>query len=208
MQFLDFATRESYDLTMILRTFLAIVTLVAGASWVQAQSLAELSRTEAARRKTVDAPAKVYTNDDLRPDFSKGTPPPPSPAAPADSAAAPAGPGAEPASGTAAPAPGAPAPAAGGARGQEYWAGRLADARSKVERSQAFAQALQNRIDMLWTDFVNRGDPVQQRGIEQERNKALGELDRLKKEIEENEKAVAAVQDEARRAGVPAGWVR
>jgi SMC interacting uncharacterized protein involved in chromosome segregation len=91
---------------------------------------------------------------------------------------------------------------------QAYWSGRMAEARSKVERSQAFAQALQNRIDMLWTDFVNRGDPVQQRAIEQDRNKALAELERLKKEIEDNRKAVAAVQDEARRAGVPAGWLR
>jgi hypothetical protein len=205
MQFLDFAAREAYDPTMILRTFLAIVTVWVGAGWAHGQSLAELAKTEAARRQTVDAPAKVYTNDDLRPDFSKGTPPP-STAAPADAAAAPAEPGVEPSSAAAAPAAGAPA--AGGARGQEYWAGRMADARSKVERSQAFAQALQNRVDMLWTDFVNRGDPVQQRAIEQERNKALAELERLKKEIDENQKAVAAVQDEARRAGVPAGWLR
>lgn len=202
MQFLDFAPRESYDSSMILRTFVALVTLVVGAGWVQAQSLAELAKSEAARRKTVDAPAKVYTNDDLRPDFTRGTPPPATTeaAAPASAPAA-----AEPAT-AAAPAPGA---AAGGeARGQEYWSGRMAEARGKVERSQAFAQALQNRVDMLWTDFVNRGDPVQQRAIEQERNKALAELERLKKEIEDNQKAVAAVQDEARRAGVPAGWVR
>ena len=70
------------------------------------------------------------------------------------------------------------------------------------------AQALQNRIDMLWTDFVNRGDPVQQRAIEQERNKALAELDALKKEIDEQTKAVAGIEVEARRAGVPAGWLR
>jgi hypothetical protein len=61
---------------------------------------------------------------------------------------------------------------------------------------------------MLWTDFVNRGDPVQQRAIEQERNKALAELERLKKEIDENQKAVAVIEDEARREGVPAGWLR
>ena len=46
------------------------------------------------------------------------------------------------------------------------------------------------------------------RAIEQERNKALAELETLKKEIEENTKAVAQVEDEARRAGVPAGWLR
>ena len=61
---------------------------------------------------------------------------------------------------------------------------------------------------MLWTDFVNRGDPVQQRAIEQDRNKALAELDALKKEIDENTRAISDLEDEARRAGVPAGWLR
>ena len=84
----------------------------------------------------------------------------------------------------------------------------MTEARAKLERSQAFSQALQNRIDMLWTDFVNRGDPVQQRAIEQDRNKALAELEALKKEIDENTQAIAQIEDEARRAGVPAGWLR
>lgn len=204
--FLDFATREAYDPPMILRTALAIVTLLAGAGWVQAQSLAELAKAETARRKTVDAPAKVYTNDDLRPDFTRPVPAPDT-TAPAPSSSTP--PDAPAASPDAAAGAAAPAATTGGAtRDQAYWSGRMAEARSKVDRSQAFAQALQNRIDMLWTDFVNRGDPVQQRAIEQDRNKALAELERLKKEIEDNQKAVAAVQDEARRAGVPAGWLR
>jgi hypothetical protein len=30
----------------------------------------------------------------------------------------------------------------------------------------------------------------------------------LKKEIDENQKAVAVIEDEARREGVPAGWLR
>jgi hypothetical protein len=204
MRFLDFEGRESYDQRMMLRALLAIVALTTGAAWVQAQSLADVARTETARRKTVDAPGKVYTNDDLRSDFTRPEAPAPAPAA---------APGAAPSPAAAADTGGAKPPAAGAAAGgevkdQAYWSGRLADARSKVERSQAFAQALQNRIDMLWTDFVNRGDPVQQRAIEQERNKALAELERLKKEIDDNQKAVAAVEDEARRAGVPAGWLR
>jgi hypothetical protein len=49
---------------------------------------------------------------------------------------------------------------------------------------------------------------VQQRAIEQDRNKALAELERVKKEIDDNQKEVAAVENEARRAGVPAGWLR
>jgi len=202
MRFLDFEGRESYDHRMMLRAWLAIVVLATSVGSVQAQSLADVARTEAARRKTTETPSKVYTNDDLRSDFTK-------PAAPAPAASTDAAPSTE----ASADAGGAKPAAAGAAAGaqvkdQAYWSERLAEARSKLERSQSFAQALQNRVDMLWTDFVNRGDPVQQRAIEQERNKALAELERLKKEIDENQKAVTAVEDEARRAGVPAGWLR
>jgi hypothetical protein len=209
-RFLDFNLMHSYDRRMMARAAVAIVVMMASAGWVQAQSLAEVARAEAERRKTVSAPGKVYTNNDLRPDFTR----PPS-AAPA---AAPAtGGDLHPTSGDAAAAPAASAgqgaaPAAaegaGPVRDQAYWSARVTDARAKVERSKAFAQALQNRIDMLWTDFVNRGDPVQQRAIEQDRNKALTELEAVKREIETNTKAVADIEEEARRAGVPAGWLR
>jgi hypothetical protein len=207
MRFLDFEGCESYDQRMMLRALLAIVVLATSVGSVRAQSLADVARTEAARRKAVAAPSQVYTNENLRSDFTtpEAAPPAASPGAPSTAAAADAG-DAKPA---AADAGGAkPVAAAGQAKDQAYWSGRLADARSKLERSQAFAQALQNRIDMLWTDFVNRGDPVQQRAIEQDRNKALAELEHLKKEIDDNQKALAAVEDEARRAGVPPGWLR
>ena len=61
---------------------------------------------------------------------------------------------------------------------------------------------------MLWTDFVNRDNPVERSAIERDRNTALAELDRLKKEIDEQTKAIAAIEEEGRRAGVPAAWLR
>jgi hypothetical protein len=200
MCFLDFAGRESYDPGMMPRVLMAIVLVTAMAGWGQAQSLADVAKAEAARRKSVDAPVKVYTNDDLRADFTR-------PAA-TPSPAPPTSPGAAPAAPAAAPNPATAAAPAGPVRDQAYWSTRMSEARATLARSQAFAQALQNRIDMLWTDFVNRGDPVQQRAIEQERNKALAELDALKKEIDENVRAISQIEDEARRAGVPVGWLR
>jgi hypothetical protein len=205
MHFLDFTACESYDPGMMTRVLMAMVLVAATAGAGQAQSLADVARAEAARRKAVGEPVKVYTNDDLRADFTKPATPPPATGTAAPSAA-PATATPAKAAGSAAAA-GAPA-AAGQVRDQAYWSSRMTEARAKLDRSQAFAQALQNRIDMLWTDFVNRGDPVQQRAIEQERNKALAELDALKKEIDENSKAVAQIEDEARRAGVPSGWLR
>ena len=41
-----------------------------------------------------------------------------------------------------------------------------------------------------------------------DRQKALTELDRVKKEIQQHTKALADLQEEARKAGVPPGWLR
>jgi hypothetical protein len=203
MRFLDFRGCESYDALMMSRVLIGLVLLTAGAGLAQAQSLADVARTEAARRKAVDAPGRVYTNGDLRTDVSKAVPPAPAAGTPSEAT--------QQAATTPAAATGtAPAPAAQGGevRDQAYWSSRMADARATLDRNQAFAQALQNRIDMLWTDFVNRGDPVQQRAIEQDRNRALAELDSLKKDIASNQQAITDIENEARRAGVPAGWLR
>jgi uncharacterized protein YoxC len=67
---------------------------------------------------------------------------------------------------------------------------------------------LQSRINALATDFAARDDPFQRNQIAADRNKALAELDRVKKEIQDHTKAITDIQDEARKAGVPAGWVR
>ena len=49
---------------------------------------------------------------------------------------------------------------------------------------------------------------VEREKIQQDLNTALAELERLKKEIDTQQKAITAIEDEARRAGVPAGWLR
>ena len=58
------------------------------------------------------------------------------------------------------------------------------------------------------TDFVNRDDPAQRAKLEADRKTALAELERVKKELETQTKGIAAIEEEARRAGVPAGWLR
>jgi 3-oxoacyl-ACP reductase-like protein len=162
--------------------------------------LADVAKAEEARREAVKKPSKVITNKDLRPDISKGSPGVTTVSPVTDSTPANASP--------AAPA-GAATPAAGGAKqDQAYWGARMKEARDKVTRSQLFADSLQTRINSLTTDFVNRDDPAQRAKIETDRQTALAELDKVKKEIAEETKAITAIQDEARRAGVPVGWVR
>lgn len=165
----------------------------------QAQSLADVARAEEARRKTITKPSKVYTNESLKPDITT----------PAPANATPREPAAEPS--TEVPAldlPGGEAEPLPPAKDQKYWSARITAARQALERSQIFADALQSRINALTTDFVNRDDPAQRAQIDLERQRALAELERVKKEIADHTKAIADIEEEARRAGVPPGWLR
>jgi hypothetical protein len=172
------------------------------------QSLAEIARREEARRKALARPGKVYTNEDLKPDPT-GPRPSPLPAAPAAPTPAASGSETQPTAGQT-PAGGAATSesAQGEVRDEAYWRRRITEARAALERSQIFADALQSRINALTTDFVNRDDPAQRAQIELERQRAIAELERVKKEIAEHTQAIAAIEEEARKAGVPPGWLR
>jgi hypothetical protein len=104
--------------------------------------------------------------------------------------------------------PGGDAAPSGEVKDEAYWRSRISGARSALERSRIFADALQSRINALTTDFVNRADPAQRAQIELERQRAVAELDRVKKEIAEQTKAISDIEEEARKAGVPPGWLR
>lgn len=184
-----------------------------------AQSLADVARAEEARRKATKGPVKVYGNDDLRP----GVEPPPPPAAGDSAAAKPAAPaasttkpaaGAKPGDAASAKAGEAAAAATSGAakpsevKDEAYWRKRIAEARTAVQRNQVFHDALQSQVNGLYTEFVNKSDPAQRAVVEQKRLKAMAEQDRIKAEITAQTKALQDIEDEARRAGVPAGWLR
>jgi hypothetical protein len=166
-----------------------------------AQSLAEVAKKEQDRRKSTKAtPNKVYTNKDL----PQGAQAPP--AAPVD----PAAPGQPP--GQAAQAPPAQPPAApqppGEVKDEKWWRDRITAVRSELQRSQLFLEALQSRVNALSTDYVNRDDPAQRAVIATDRQKALAEMDRVRADIERLKKEIADIEEEARKAGVPPGWLR
>jgi hypothetical protein len=168
----------------------------------RAQSLAELAKKEEDRRKAVPAPAKVYTNKDLGP-VPAGSPPPSVPAMPTPSDT-PAKAGDGDSKGDAK----SPAADKGPVKDQAYWAGRLKTLQDAVTRDQNYADAMQTRINALTTDFVNRDDPAQRAVVEQNRQKSIAELANLNKSVQDNKKAIADLLEEARRAGVPPGWLR
>src|SRR5206468_790867 len=96
----------------------------------------------------------------------------------------------------------------GAAKDQKYWSDKMKSLREQLDRDQTFLDAIQNKINSLTTDFVNRDDPAQRTVIEQNRQKALSELARLQKAIADDKKAVTELEEEARRAGVSPGWLR
>jgi len=149
------------------------------------------------RRKDIKAPAKVYTNKDLGsvPESSSGTlsAPVPAPAAPTETAKADDSKDKD----TKDPK-----------KGEAYWSGRKKDLLSKLDTDQTLADALQSRLNALNTDFINRDDPVQRAGIDRERQKTASELDRMKKSVADTKRALSDLDEEARKAGVPAGWLR
>jgi hypothetical protein len=176
-------------------------TLIASALPTFAQGLGDVAKKEEERRKAIAAPAKVYTNKDL--------------AAVPESAEVPVPP---PTAGT--PTPAADASTAGEktkekdskdkgpAKDQAYWAGRRRALQDQLDRNTTLADALQSRINALSADFVNRDDPAQRRLIGINRDKAAAELTQLKQQLVKDQKALTDLDEEARRAGVPPGWLR
>jgi len=199
--------------------FNAALLSTALATGAYPQSLGELAKQEEARRKAVKGPVKVYTNESLRPESRETSPvasppaaQPPAAAPPSSSGAAPPSPSGQ-APGTAAqpakPGGDAAATAAPDPKQDEAaWRKRIQNERDLLQRARTFAEALQSRINALTTDFASRDDPAQRAQVGVDRQKALAELDRVQQEIQLHTKAIAGIQEEARRAGVPPGWVR
>jgi hypothetical protein len=173
-----------------------LVPCVAGAA--QTPTLGELALKEQARRKALKDAAgkmitpagKIITNDDL----PRGvTPPPPQAPVPAVQGAA---------DDKAAATPEEPP------KDEAWWKQRISQVREELRRNEMFADALQTRINSLTNDFAMRDDPYQRAAIAERRSKAVLELDRVKADVELNRTKIAAIEDEARRAGVPPGWLR
>jgi hypothetical protein len=167
-----------------------------------AQGLAEVAKQQEARRGKDDKrdSPKVYTNKDLRGGAASGAEPKATPAAaPArTSAVAPAEP----------PAAESKSDAKAEVKNEQYWRKRTQSLREQLERDRTLADALQSRVNALTADVISRDDPAQRAKLAVDRQKALNELERLKAAVSDGTKAIADLEEEARRAGVPPGWLR
>jgi len=193
--------------------FVTIFGLAAGSvAPLHGQSLADVAKKEQERRQTAKARgSKVYTNGDL------ASAPEPSPD-PITAAAASGNPAsadkktddakADAKADDKTPAKDAKAQAKAEEKGQEYWSARMKALNDALERDRLYAEALQTRVNSLTSDFASRDDPAQRALIAEDREKAIAELSRLRKQIEEDKDAIGAAEEEARHASVPPGWLR
>jgi hypothetical protein len=189
----------------------AILGGSAAAVRAQTPTLGEVAKKEADRRKAQPSAGKVYTNKDLPPSAqvpASGAPASGQTATPVDPVAAATGQKAGEAK------PEGEAKAEGGTkpdgepRDEAWWKNRMTSTREELRRNEMFAEALQTRINSLSRDYTSRDNPAQRRQIGQERAESLSELSRVKQDVERGRKQIADIEEEARRAGVPPGWLR
>ena len=173
--------------------FALLITLTLGTR-MSAQSLADVARAEEARRKSVKPGAKVYTNEDLG-----GTRP---------ESAAPAEP---------APAPNAAKPvdakpeeqkAVDPTKTEKYWKDRASAIQQTLSRLKLLLDALQTQVSGLNAEYLSMDDPGHRGLLEARMHRAMLERDRVQQDIEKQNKAAADLQEEARKSGIPAGWLR
>ena len=180
----------------VLGVIIGVVVLTAASARAeQAPTLGELALKEQARRKALkeSGPARVLTNDDL----PRGV----APVSPA--------PGGAPAAAAAnTTKPEEPAKPEDPSKTEVWWKQRMNQEREALRRNEMFAEALQTRINSLTNDFASRDDPYQRARIGEDRVKAVAELERVNGEAAAIRKRIAEIEEEARKSGVPPGWLR
>ena len=188
----------------------ACVVMVLMAAPAGAQSLAEIAKKEADRRSTVATPGKVYTNDNLIPDFTKPPQPPAEPPAAAAPQQSPAHTGADPAS---APVHAGTDPPAADQEGvtprelqepqpeddknEEYWRGQAQLIRGRVADQNAQIAGLRARANSFPPGVVDAEKAL----VEQTLQKAIADLAYLNEEWLRFERA-------ARERKIPDHWIR
>ena len=169
-------------MVMLLRMFMDV--------WnAPASSLGELARREAVRRQAMNASTRRLTDADIGPAPERVTQKS-IPITPVGDELKPTEKPAEP------------------PKDEKWWRARITAARAALERDKMLLAALDNRVSTLTRDAVNRDDPAQRAALINERLRALEELDLMRKQVIADTEAIALIEEEARKAGIPPGWIR
>lgn len=167
---------------MTMKTCWIGVALVASVGAVSAQSLADVARKEEARRAAIARPTKVFTERDLLPAESVRAVTP-TPQAPAVVATLP------------------------DTRGELYWKERMRSSLARLGDDNTNLRASLARIGILSSELARTRGP-QRIVIAGERAAAISDGTRWEAAVRNSMRAVRDLEEEARRAGVPPGWLR
>ncbi len=195
-------------LTILLAAVLALLLGAPSAS--RAQSLGDVAKKEQEKQekkkeeKSGKPPAKVYTEEDLkkaRESESGAVTVLPENGNLASGAAS---------SGDDEVVSGEGRPPGGRRRTEAYWRDRATRARDAVNEADAKVKDLEARVVALRNDMnpVNTQDPNRLQTRDRDLREAIDSLDAARRDADAARKAVADLEEEARRAGALPGWVR
>jgi len=186
----------------------AFVLLVAVPVVVGAQSLGEVAkRQEEKKKKSSKPPSKVYTEEDLKKARESGSgtvnvlPEIGSSSSPAASE--------RPSAREGGPARGENSVDAG-PHDESSWRAEAGRRRDAVKVADSRVQMLEAQVAGLRSDMspTNTQDPNRLQNQDRELRQALDNLEAARRELDAARQSLANLDDEARRAGVPPGWVR
>jgi chromosome segregation ATPase len=172
----------------------------------QTTSLGDAARRVREQNKGRQA-GKVFTNEDMA-DLKGvvsvvGTEP-----APAAAAAEAAPTEAAPAAATA-EAPGAPAATTPEVKGEEYWRAQFTAARKKLADDTKELDILQREYNLKEQQFyTNPNVALREQNSRADLNKTRDDINAKKADVEKDQQAITALEDQLRQAGGNPGWSR
>jgi predicted nucleic acid-binding Zn-ribbon protein len=93
---------------------------------------------------------------------------------------------------------------------EEGWRGRATALRDAISNAEKTIPEIEDRIAGLRSDRnpTNLMDPNREQHRQAEIAKAQAELEAVKAGLETSRQALASLEEEARRKGIPSGWLR
>ncbi len=172
----------------ILFFILAALTVAIPAS---AQSLAEIAAKEAARRAAIKAPARVLTEKDL----------------PADKTVVAKAPRTPDVGGSAVSSPETTTKTDDNGHDERWWNARAQPLLRKLNAATAKLRAATARAEAIAVDVARSGSGPRT-AMMRKAERTAAEVDRYAAEVANTRRALADLEEEARKAGALPGWLR
>jgi hypothetical protein len=153
-------------------------------AWLGAppRSLADAAAREAIRRNVVAPSVASFDNSTLPSSGGPDIPPTEPPASPPETAIV--------------------------VDNEQSWRDRLTLLQDGIAHDEAEVAAVERRLALLQRQVSAQDDPAQQAAMRDEIQRAFEVLAELARRIEVGRRAVGDLREEARRRGVPPGWLR